>query len=504
MQASSAPQGMLPVHQPRLCHPATLYQQVVQPPSQPATPYQQAVQPPRRPVGRGVAAQSPSNRATPAAGQTIPDHGRPQARGQGVRGRSVSRPGHGRGMATNVPSTTTPGATQPQPGHCAGPRCSDPAMPASKYRSGGWRKDLEHVLKVYYKHSIQAPFREPEWVRVRELFFDRFASKKGEELAIKEESPLEYMPFIAEEFYRATGLHLHDLLEFTLWIKKGSYFHGLLVERGQVQECPHLIGAPLPRWPQPKPSKSHQESYRRAEGPTVGSSEPSLGATAAPTQETPTEEPLVEETPTEEPPVEETPAEEPPVEEAPVTGPSRSDTPAPRETGGAGDGQSWAEQVETSSEAEFRWARPLKHPRSQSRRWEMGPALPFPLQDMEGRLASVARLYEHAGEQPPPRDDVDGRAIRHLHPEILPRDARRLGNQVVCMIAEYHLMSSARVSATLSLVLPEAAKLLLPAIKTYVSKGYPGREGLGSCQGPPSSCLATSARHGCERGPVGL
>ena len=37
------------------------------------------------------------------------------------------------------------------------------------------------------------------------------------------------------------------------------------------------------------------------------------------------------------------------------------------------------------------------------------------------------------------------------------------------MIAKYHLTNSARVSTTLSLVLPEAAKLLLPAIKTYVS-----------------------------------
>ena len=167
--------------------------------------------------------------------------------------------------------------------------------------------------------------------------------------------------------------------------------------------------------------------------------------------------------------MEDTPAEEPPVKEAPVTGPSRSDTPAPMEMGGAGDGQSWAEQVETSLEAEFRWARPLKHPHSQSRRREKGPALPFPLQDTEGRLASVERLYEYAGEQPPPQDDVAGRAIRHLHPEILPRDARRLGNQVVCMIAEYHLTSSARVSAILSPVLPEAAKLLLPTIKMYVS-----------------------------------
>ena len=238
-------------------------------------------------------------------------------------------------------------------------------------------------------------------------------------------------------------------LALALWIKRGSYFHGLLVERGQVQECPHLIGAPLPRWPQPKPSKSQEELYRRAEGPVVGPSGPSIGMTAAPPQETP--------------------AKEPPMQEAPVADPSRSDTPAPMETGGAGDGQTWAERVETSAEAEFQWARAPKCPHSQSRRWETGPRLPFPLQDVKGRLASVERLYEYAGEQPSPRDDVAGRAIRHLHPEIPPRDAQRLGNQVSCMIAEYHLMSSARVSTTLSPVLPEAAKLLLPAIKTYVS-----------------------------------
>ena len=222
-----------------------------------------------------------------------------------------------------------------------------------------------------------------------------------------------------------------------------------MVERGQVQECPHLIGTPLPRWPQPKCSESREESYRQAEGPIVGPSGPSIGATIAPTQEAP--------------------AEEPPVEEASVTGPSHSDTPAPMETGGARDGQTWAKQVETSLEAEFRWARPLKRPHPQSRRRETGPALPFPLQDTEGRLTSIERLYEYVGEQPPPWDDVAGRAIRHLHPEILPWNARRLGNQVVCMIAEYHLTSSTRVLTTLSPVLPEAAKLLLPAIKMYVS-----------------------------------
>ena len=364
MQVLSAPQGMLPICQQRPCHPAAPYQQAVQQLSQPATSYQQAVQLLRRPMGRGGAAQLPSSSATPAASQPAQECRRQQTKGCGVRGRSVSHPGHGRGTATNVPSTTTPGATQPQPGHRARTRHPDPALLATKYHSSGWRKDLEHVLKVYYKRSIQAPFREPEWVRVRELFFDRFVPKKDEALILKEESPLDYMPFIVEEFYRATGIRLHELLEFTLWIKRGSYFHGLLVERGQVQECPHLIGAELPKWPQPKPSKSHQDSYTQAEGPVAGSSEPATWPTTAPTQETPTEEP--------------------PVAEAPISGPSHSDTPAPMETSGAGDSRSWAKQAEASAEAEFRQARPLKHPHSQLRRRRWGQRFPFPSKTWSG------------------------------------------------------------------------------------------------------------------------
>ena len=157
------------------------------------------------------------------------------------------------------------------------------------------------------------------------------------------------------------------------------------------------------------------------------------------------------------------------MQEAPVASPSHPDTLALMETGGVGDGQTWAEQVEMSVEAEFQWARPPKCPRSQSRRWETGPRLPFPLLDKEGRLTSIEKLYEYARKQPSPQDDVAGRAIRHLHPEIYPQDAQRLRNQVSCMIAEYHLTSSARVLKTMCPVLLEAAKLLLPAIKTYVS-----------------------------------
>ena len=219
-----------------------------------------------------------------------------------------------------------------------------------------------------------------------------------------------------------------------------------------------MVGALLPRWPQITPSESHQDSHKRAEALAAGSSEPSAGATAAPAQETPVEEP-----PVMEPPVTETP-----VTEAPASDTPHSDTPAPMETGEVGDGQSWAKQVKAGLEAEFQQHRPTKHHRSLSRKQEVRPTLPFPLQDIEGMLASVLRLYEHAGEQLAPHDDVAGQGIMHLHSHMLPREARCLGNQVICMIAEYHLTSSTWVSSSLCPVLPEAAKPLLPPIKSYL------------------------------------
>ena len=94
--------------------------------------------------------------------------------------------------------------------------------------------------------------------------------------------------------------------------------------------------------------------------------------------------------------------------------------------------------------------------------------LPFPLQDSEGRQASVLQLYQHVGEQPAAHHNVAAQGIIHLHPEMLPRQARRLGNQVVCMIAEYHLTGSARGLSSLSLVLPEVATTLLLPIKDYM------------------------------------
>ena len=55
-----------------------------------AMPYQQAVQLPKKPAGRGVAADTPTNKTTPVG--DIPDRGRPSTRGWGGGGRSISHP----------------------------------------------------------------------------------------------------------------------------------------------------------------------------------------------------------------------------------------------------------------------------------------------------------------------------------------------------------------------------------------------------------------------------
>ena len=197
----------------------------------------------------------------------------------------------------------------------------------------------------------------------------------------------------------------------------------------------------------------------RSEAQTPSSSRPSAGAMVVPVAEAP-----IAEAPVAKAAVAETTVMEETLAEAPA---APSFPPAPMETGGVGDGQSWAKWVEAVEEEPFQRSRLAKCPRSQSRRCEPTSQLPFPLQDSEGRFASIAQLYKHAAAQPATPYNVAGWGIRHLHPDLLPQEATSLGNQVACMIAEYHLTASAHQSS-LHLILPHEAVPLLPPLKNYV------------------------------------
>ena len=158
-----------------------------------------------------------------------------------------------------------------------------------------------------------------------------------------------------------------------------------------------------------------------------------------------------------------------PGEEGSTTQGACPDSPTPMETGEAGDGQSWAEQAEASTNEEWRRGRPTKHCRSASRKWEGWSTNPFQLQDSEGRHEAVQQLYRHSGELTPACHNVAVQGIAHHYPDMEPGKAKSLNNQVLCMILEYHLTCLSRGSSCISPVLPEAAKDLLPPIEEYLA-----------------------------------
>ena len=146
---------------------------------------------------------------------------------------------------------------------------------------------------------------------------------------------------------------------------------------------------------------------------------------------------------------------------------SRCNPPIPMETGGAGDGRSWVEQVEAGTKEEWRRDRPAKWYRSSPRRRDIRSPHPFPLQDSEGRNEAVQQLYRHASECAPAHHNVAAQGMASHHPDLEVGVAKSLNNMVLCMISEYHLMCLSQGPSYVSLVLPEAAKNLLPAMEEY-------------------------------------
>ena len=176
----------------------------------------------------------------------------------------------------------------------------------SHYRSQGWRKDLDLIFKAYYKYNFSS-FKEPEWSKLRDKILDHLLPHQDKWRSTKENDPLQYMPYMEEQFYAATGIRLKGLAECTRWIKQSSYYHSVVAKKGQLHKCPHLAGIELPRGPQITPSESRWASQKKAEAPVASSCAPVI--------------------------------------EASTPQGATSDVPAPMETGGAGDGQSWAEQA---------------------------------------------------------------------------------------------------------------------------------------------------------------
>ena len=227
------------------------------------------------------------------------------------------------GVPHNIPPSSTSGTKRAS---------TDPLENIANYRSAGWRKDLSHILRSFYWYNYPS-FMEEDWNKLETKFLNHLGQCQEEWKAIKEEEPLQYMPYMERQFLALTGVKLKELSQFTGWIKLGSYYHGVVARKGQLHLCMHLAGTALPRGPQIHLSETQALMKKRVDTPTT--SHPTPGREGSATQG------------------------------------ACSNPPIPMETGGAGDGQSWVEQVKAGTEEEWRRDRPAKQCRSSPRRWEI-------------------------------------------------------------------------------------------------------------------------------------
>ena len=115
-----------------------------------------------------------------------------------------------------------------------------------------------------------------------------------------------------------------------------------------------------------------------------------------------------------------------------------------------------------------------KHRCSQSRTQDSHPTVPFPLQDHEGQLQAIWMLYEEAGENRLASEMTALRGLREGHPELGAEELQRLNNQVLLMIAEYHLTSASQGTHHVLPVLLEGATRLMPPLEDYLPGSFDG------------------------------
>ena len=245
------------------------------------------------------------------------------------------------------------------------------------------------------------------------------------------------------QFERVTGYKLVGLGACMEWIHAGSYYHWAIAQQGQLGRCPRLAGVPPPQGPMTPPPYLPVTAAASTQA-TVP--DPPWGGGGRPRAKS---QPRKRDTAT-----------------AAVQGAAWS-------TGGAGDSSPWSGRGE-SREPHTTRSSSQKRRRSQSRRRDSRPTVPFPLQDHEGRLQALRTLYEEAGGNRLASEMTALHGLREGHPEVGAEELQRLNNQVLLMIAEYHLTSASQGTHHVLPVLPEGAARLMPPLEDYLPGSFDG------------------------------
>ena len=358
-------------------------------------------------------------------------------------GPGTQRPGRARargrahGPASLLPHQ--PRTYQPAPGRSGGASQSeqqrapdwDPLAKLSTHRSGGWKKDLE------------------------------------------------------AQFEQVTGYKLVGLGACTEWIRAGTYYHWVIAQQGQLGRCPRLAGIPPPQGPMMPPPYPPVTAV----APPVTVAAPPVTAAAPPVMAAASTQATIPNPPQGgggRPQAESQPRKR----DAAAAGVQG----AARDTGGAGDSSSQCGRAASREPRTIR-SSSQKRRRSQSRRRDSRPTVPFPLQEHEGRLQAVWMLYEEAGEHRLASEMTALRGLRESHPEMGAEELQRLNNQVLLMIAEYHLMSASQGTHHVLPVLLEGAAWLIPPLDDYLPGSFDGCRDVRVTDRAQILCIAAWLHH---------
>ena len=303
-----------------------------------------------------------------------------------------------------------------------------------------------------------------KWPELKAKFFEFLINHHSEWKSIKNNDPLEYLPYMETQFEQVTGYKLVGLGACMEWIRAGSYYHWAIARQGQLGRCPRLAGLPPPQGPMTPP--------------------PYLPVTAvASTQAT------IPDPPREggrRPRAESQPRKRD-AATAGVQGAARS-------MGGARDSSPQSGRGESRG-PHTTWSSSQKRRRSQSRRRDSRPTVPFPHQDHEGRLQAIRMLYEEARENRLASEMTALRGLPEGHPELEAEELQRLNNQVLLMIAEYHLTSASQGTHHILPVLPEGATWLMPPLEDYLPGSFDGCRDIRVMDRAQILCVAIWLHH---------
>ena len=137
--------------------------------------------------------------------------------------------------------------------------------PPHEHDSAGWNRNVERILD-YFLYQEVASLSPTE----RAIIVDKVLAKMDEldEMKLwffkRERQPLSFMSYLAEVVDRMSGHHLTDIRLYTRWIRPGSYYHLRILEREELNRCPHLQHVGPPRSDVELPSITSLRTHKRS------------------------------------------------------------------------------------------------------------------------------------------------------------------------------------------------------------------------------------------------